>query len=250
MRNGVFFQLGVPWRNEPSRFQSNGLCVIEKNIRNSPKNSFSASQTQPLLCNSHSSRSLNASQNYNQVAETHEAHFDTGSPESPELIQRHKRQVSSNSIGHNLDPNDANVVGSHHQFSQHSAGIPLSRQHSFTNTPSSEFRSPGIAPQSPVMDSKPMFEAIYKQNPSVIHENSPSYFQQVPRQKNPRRRRGKHVPKTRSIDVSRIDLYSRIMFPLTYIMICLVYWMVYLGVTNLQDKTATKGGSTVQNSAE
>ena len=47
------------------------------------------------------------------------------------------------------------------------------------------------------------------------------------------RRRVRRKPVNKPIDVSKIDLYSRIMFPLTYIMICIIYWMVYIGVTGL-----------------
>ena len=47
------------------------------------------------------------------------------------------------------------------------------------------------------------------------------------------RRKMRRRPVNKPIDVSKIDLYSRIMFPLTYIMICIIYWMVYIGVTDL-----------------
>ncbi|XP_075245287.1 gamma-aminobutyric acid receptor subunit gamma-2-like isoform X2 [Convolutriloba macropyga] len=286
--------VGVPWRNESSRIQSNGLCMIEQNIpgggvssgghhhhhqqqhpqyhhhhhssssRHSPKGSFS--QTQPLLCNSHSNRSLSVSHNCNEMTtDMGMTHYGPGSPPSPLPIARSRKQVSTSSIGggggggHNLDPNEISHSnmgggGTHHPLLHHSLSNPLSRAPSFTTpTTPNEYKSSSVAPQSPVLGSKPMFETIYKpaSHPSghMNCETTPSgFFQQIPRQRNPRRRRGKHVPKTRSIDVSRIDLYSRIMFPLTYIMICLVYWMVYLGVTNLQDRTALKNNTGVQNS--
>ena len=53
------------------------------------------------------------------------------------------------------------------------------------------------------------------------------------------KRRMRRRPINKPIDVSKIDLYSRIMFPLTYIMICIIYWMVYIGVTDLTQSQKT-----------
>ncbi|XP_075251051.1 glycine receptor subunit alpha-2-like isoform X3 [Convolutriloba macropyga] len=77
----------------------------------------------------------------------------------------------------------------------------------------------GSKPGSPSRDLEP------SPSPQNLDENT--------RLTKKQRRKMRRKPINKPIDVSKIDLYSRIMFPLTYIMICIIYWMVYIGVTGL-----------------
>ena len=201
----------------------------------SAKNSF-AQQNQPPVYSSHL-RSTSF-QHCDHTFDLPMNHVGTpgGYPPSPCSL-RSRKQCSDCSLGITSPAtNEAPPsLFSHHPMLGTANG-PLSRVNS---TSQADFKT--VTQNS--MLGKPLFDALRSKDGADISliRNSPEFQQPTRSRHHQRRRRGKHVPRTRNIDVSRIDLYSRIMFPLTYIMICLVYWMVYLGVTDLQDKTKPSG---------
>ena len=203
----------------------------------SPKNSFTQQNQPPVYSSQLRSASFQHCDHsfdlpMNHVTSGGGGGTGGGYPPSPCSL-RSRKQCSDCSLGGlNLPTTNEGPPSffSHHHLLGTANG-PLSRVNS---TSQGDLKT--VTQNS--MLGKPLFDALRNKDGADISLIRNSHeFQQPTRNRQQRRRRGKHVPRTRNIDVSRIDLYSRIMFPLTYIMICLVYWMVYLGVTDLQDKT-------------